>query len=187
MKNSPESGGSWMVTVPIVLVAIGYFAVFYLPGRRAVAELDRQTAEKQQRVRQSGDMTGAIGQTEAQCQQTVRYVDQWRHDSPSLAELPAMMGRIQGLAGAVGATVVRCEPQQVTASAPSLNTLRRTPFVLECAGTMPQIYELLRSLENLPQAIWIEDLDLGKHSEAGKTASCEITMAVFTANSDKSD
>ena len=46
-------GGSWMVTLPVAVLAAAYVMLVYLPGRKAIAELQTQIESKRQILERS--------------------------------------------------------------------------------------------------------------------------------------
>lgn len=58
---------------------------------------------------------------------------------------------------------------------------------LVVSGGFAAIEQLIKNLEELPVTVWIEALKMESAREAGQTTTCEVSLAIFTRNNEKSD
>jgi hypothetical protein len=53
---------------------------------------------------------------------------------------------------------------------------------MACTGTFSQVYEFIRTVEGLPQVIWVDSLRINKNGEHGEYVIGEINLVVFSDN-----
>jgi Tfp pilus assembly protein PilO len=174
---------SWYVTVPVAAAAVLYVVLFFLPGRRAIAELEQQVDTKQDYVAQSETLAAALVATEMELKKTRQYNQSWRQAAPSPGQLSTLYGKIYLLAKHAGVTTTRFDPEPVVA----LDALRKIPVAIACTGTFVQVSEFLRALESQPEALWIELLRIQRKEGDEENVDCEIGLVVFSGNPDISN
>jgi Tfp pilus assembly protein PilO len=175
--------GSWIVTVPITAVAVAYVMLFFLPGSKTIAELKKQTAEKQSYVETSAGLAAALKIANTECKKAEGYHNAWKHHAPKQRELAALFGDIHRLAKEAGTTTTRFDPEPLVQH----GYLREIPLSMGCKGTLSEIFEFLRSLESMPLAVWVNSVKIGKTDASTETMDAEITLIVFAGNPEDSD
>jgi len=175
--------GSWIVTIPLVGAALAYLLLFFLPGRRAVGELKEQIETKREYIKKSAGLAKALLAVQQQLGKAEAYNTRWLEHAPARRDLAALYGRINQLAWSSGTVVTRFDPERIRARA----KLQEIPLSMGCMGSFRQIYEFLRSLETLPQEIWVKELSLEKRDTPKGFVTCELSLAVFADNPEDSD
>jgi len=186
MKQNDEKKirrGSWVVTVPVVAVAVAYVVWFFLPQSKAIGELKDQTAEKQTYVENSGGLPAALEAARVELEKTQGYNAVWKKHAPKQRELAALFGRINHLAKEAGTVTTRFDPEPLRQN----RYLREIPLTMGCRGTTAQVFEFIRGLESLPLAIWIEKVKIEKANGLAGFVNCEISLIVFAGNPEDSD
>jgi Tfp pilus assembly protein PilO len=174
---------SWMLTMLPAAVAVAYVVFAFLPGRRAIADLRDQVAQKQNYVGQFEDVAKALAAAERELERTQTYTKAWKQRAPTDEDRSALYGRINALAKQADTVTTRFDPKPVNPH----SHVRELPLTMACSGTFAQVHEFLRSLESLPVAIWVESLVIKRTGETGGCVTCETSLLVFTDNPENSD
>ena len=174
---------SWIITVPLVAAALAYMMLVFLPGMKAIAQITEQVRTKQEYLAQADKLRPLLDQVTRSLAETETYNSQWMTRTIEAEKLPILFGQISELAKASGATITRFEPQPGV----KYKSMHRVPLALAIGGDFNSIQVFLKSLEELPAAIWVEDLKLSGGGQDGKNIVCEMILAIFTGNSEKSD
>lgn len=182
----PHRVGSWFVTVPVAALGLAYIWFGFLPGHRAVVELQEQVKSKQQMLEQSqlqGQAAAAIRQTLADAK---AYVQKWRPASPSVQNTPALCGSIHQLANDARLTTTRFDPQPPERR----GSFSQIPITIQAIGSFPGIYGFLTRLEGLPFRVWVDSVSLTMPEKLGKDTgkiAADIKLVVFINNPESSD
>jgi len=175
--------GSWLVTLPLALLAVGYLMLFYLPGRRAISRATDQVEERRQVLDQSTGLLGVIHVAQQETGKADRFVRQWEANCPPIAELSQLYGEIYALAEAAGAGVTRFDPEAIVRG----ERIVKIPLKMGCQGRFEQLFAFLAGLEGLRYEVWITDLRMERVAEDRENTSCELSLLVFAGNSGNSD
>ena len=175
--------GSWLVTLPLALLAVGYLALFYLPGRRAISQAVDQIEQRKEFLAQAASLGTALGVAEQEAEKADRFVALWEKSCPPAEELSALYGEIYALAEAAGVGVTRFDPEAVVRAERSV----RIPLKMGCRGRFDQVFGFLARLEDVRYDVWTTDLRMERMSEDGEDISCELNLIVFADNSGNSD
>jgi Tfp pilus assembly protein PilO len=181
--TTPVRRGSWIVILPLAAVAAAYVVFFFLPGRRAIAELRQQARAKQDFVAEADRLQQTLRDGKQEMEKTQAYVAACRRRIPDEKELGTVFGRIHQVADAAGIRITRFDPQPPVV----YETLRRVPVLVGCSGSFAQMYEFLRNLEALPTSLWVGSLKAEKDGRNAKNVQCEVGLAIFAGNSGHSD
>jgi len=175
--------GNWMVTVPLAAGAVLYLLLVFLPGRRAIGELQSQLELKENTVARAVEVTTSLQIARRDYDQASLYEQQWRKRLPGEQMLAAAYGKIVAQAKAAGVVLTRFDPQDAAA----LQTIRRIPLQLGCEGSYAQIHGFLQGLETLPTIIWLDNVKLERSTSVGKSVKGELVISVFADNPEFSD
>lgn len=183
--DNPLKRGSWLVTIPLVAVVLGYMIWVFMPTKRAIADLHQELQSKQNYVAEAGRMAARIRQVAEEKQSTRDYNAKWssRSASSTSASISAKFGEIAQIMTESGVVTTRFDPQPVVDHA----RLQEIPLQLGCRGTLSQIMSLVQGIEGLPFRIWLSDVKLEQIGESGENMRCEITLAIFSDNPEISD
>lgn len=175
MKPKKTTRGNWYVTMSLAGVTVAYITLWYLPGRKAMSEMRLELAIKQQTVAGGKQVEEELRQSHKRLEHAQAYVARWSDRVASRTSGAPVFGQMNAVARAAGATTTRFEPAPVV----EFDALRQLPLTMACSGSFSQIYQLLKSLEDLPRLVWIEDLRLERKAESDKELRCELKLAVF--------
>jgi Tfp pilus assembly protein PilO len=175
--------GSWLVTIPMVAIAVVQITFVYLPGRRAVTQLRKDIEYKERIIKDASHISATLSAAQQDLISVKSYISNWRQVASTTHHLPAVYGSIHNLSKQSGTTPTRFEPQVFT----DLSLLRQVPINMSFTGTLSQIHEFVRSMEGLPLTIWIESLRLDKDRQTGSNVLCEVKMIVFSDNTNISN
>jgi len=175
--------GNWLLPLAALGMGAAYFALVFLPNRRAIGELAEQVACKQEAVLRAAEESHALSTTQKEIQRASAYVGAWQSASPHVANLASVFGRIGALARSSHVSTTRLAPQEPLVMA----RVRRMPVLMGCTGSFSQITSFLQKLEKMPQVMWIDDLRLENPGKDGKAMKCEMTLEIFADNPENSD
>jgi Tfp pilus assembly protein PilO len=174
---------SWIVALPLAGLTAAYVLGFFLPGRRAIDRLREELDAQREFVVSTTFVAPAIEATKEELKKTAAYNSAWLANAPTEADLSDLHGRIHALAKTAGATTTRFEPQPTV----DYERLRRLPILVGCTGSFSQLGRFLETLENLPQTIWVENVEFSTSGQSEGAVKCEVELVVFTDNPDNSD
>ncbi len=175
--------GNWFVTVPLVGLTVGYVCLWDMPARRGAKELQMELQTSQAQVAQGPMIMAQIAAAKSQLVETNAFVEAWRENAPRGAGSAVLLGEVSRLARDAGVRTTRLEP----ATAAEHEELRTLALTLVCQGSFDQMFALVRSIEGLPQSVWIDDLRIERKVGDGEDLQCEIKLAVFAGKSEISD
>jgi Tfp pilus assembly protein PilO len=175
--------GSWLVTLPLALLAVGYLMFFYLPGRRAISRATDQVEEHRQVLDQSAGLLTAIHIAQQDAGKADRFVSGWEANCPPTRELSQLYGEVYALAEAAGARVTRFDPEAIERG----QRIVKIPLKMGCQGRFEQVFAFLAGLEGTHYEVWITELRMEGPPENRGDASCELSLVVFAGNSENSD
>jgi len=166
---------SWFVTVPLALGGLAFVFWFYRPTLSGIGELRAELELKQLALAEAVALPQKLRQVNQQLAETREFVATRRGglEAPRLADV---FGEITSIVSASGAKTTRLEPEPVV----RMRCLNRVPVTLACEGSFPQVYRMLRRLEQMPHTIWIEDLHVTREAKEGAVVKCVLKLAMFT-------
>jgi len=179
-KNSQNT---WLATLAAAGLALAYLFLVFLPKQRAMQGLSEELDQNRQYVATAGSVAAAMEIAHGELERTRAFNAGWKNAAPPEAELAGLFGKVNALAGACGATPLRFDPDPTV----KMQTVRLVPVAVGCTGTFGQIAGFLLELENLPQTIWAESLQLEVSGKPGDSVKCEIDLTIFADNPVDSD
>ena len=170
--------GSWLVTIPLVAIAVVHIVFVYFPGRNVITRLRAEIESRQHYISNADSISAALAAAQQELLEARSYIENWQRVAFTVHRLPVLYGNINNLSNRAGTATTRFEPQMLV----ELGLIRQIPIHMACTGTFAQIHEFIRSLESLPQTIWIDSLQFNKSGQTGGNISCEIDLVVFSDN-----
>lgn len=180
-KLAPRS--SWLITIGLVAVSIGYLYFVFMPARRGIEKLQMELSQKRAYLAQEPGLKISLASAESDIALIQKYVDDWRSKSPVAGELSGTFGAIHRLVKQAGVEVEKFDPENVT----NLETVRKIPIRLTATGSFSQMHALLRGLEQMPACPWVESLRIERGKDAEAPLRGEVTLVIFAANPEISD
>jgi len=188
--------GSWIVTIPVILVSVAYLYFFFLPSKRKIAAVRAEIAAKQAYLSEAVTRAAEIHEVETELAAAQAYRRQCRADCPHSGDVGRLFGEINRRARQSGVDLTRFEPNP----AEELASLDRIALRLGSQGSFAQVFELLRGLEELPATLWIDSFRLtARRGPAGMIGSAaatampsarvesELSLAIFATKDGDSD
>jgi Tfp pilus assembly protein PilO len=175
--------GNWLITVPLVGLTIGYIGLFDTPARRAAKNLRLELDASQAQAAQGPLIMKQIAEAQSELARTKAFVADWCESSATQGGSAAMLGEISRLSRRAGTRTTRLEP----GSSPDHEELYSLALTLVSLGSFEEVFELLRGIESLPQAVWIEELRIGRKPGNEEELQCELKLAVFAGKPEISD
>lgn len=179
--SAPKS--TWMITLLLAGVALAYTYFLFLPNQRKITELRDKRRTIQQYVVQSAETAAAIERTRQQIAETSEFVTQWEANSPREEQLAKVYGSLSERCRLAGASLLQLEPEPPR----KLDVVWQAPVGMTLEGDFSELFDLLRRIEALPQTIWMPELEFTPARQGGEALHCELMLAVFAANREKSD
>jgi Tfp pilus assembly protein PilO len=173
---------SWFVTVPLLAGGLAFVFWFYRPTQRQIGDMQGELELKQAVLADAAALPLRLKQTNQELRDTRAFVAAWQRTAAEKS-LAAVCGDLAGIVAAAGAKATKFEPEP----AARYRYLTRSPCTLACEGTFPQIYQVLRQLERMPQTIWVEDVQITREGKNSAAVTCTLKLAMFTGQSNSAD
>jgi Tfp pilus assembly protein PilO len=170
--------GSWLVTIPLVAIAVVHIVFVFLPGRNVITQLRAEIESRQLYISNADSISAALAGAQQELLEARSYIENWQRAALIVHRLPVLYGNINNISNQAGTATTRFEPQMLV----ELGLIRQIPIHMACTGTFAQTHEFIRSLESLPQTIWIDSLQFNKSGQNGGNVLCEIDLVVFSDN-----
>lgn len=180
--NSKWHRGSWLVTLSVSAVSLGYLGFVFLPGNRGIADLRHELRNKQDFIAAAGQLAVQVHHAKAELIETQAYTAGWRGRGDTSAEMATVFGEIAQITQDAGVTTTRFAP----GTAVEYECLTRLPLSLSCDGTFAHVRALLAGLERLPQRIWIRECKLEGDVRVSDLVHCQIDLAIFADKTEDS-
>ena len=179
-KTAKVRRGSWVVIVPLAVIAAAYVWFFYLPGSRAIDELREQVKTKQSYIDEAATLNDALRKENQELEEAKKYVAARQQRIPEEKDLGVAFGKVHETANKARVRITKFDPQ-----APVVyERLRRVPVTVGCTGSFAQVHEFLRTLEEMPLTIWVESIRMEKDQKSGRDVTCELSLGIFAGNSE---
>lgn len=183
VSNMPTSEnkfhrGSWLVTLSLVAIAVVHLVFVFYPGSKAISQLRREIEYRQHYIRDAANDSATLAIAQQELSSVKSYIKNWQQTASSVHRLPMLFGNINQLCNQTGTTTTRFEPQLIN----ELDCIRKIPINMACRGTFARLHDFIRSLESLPQTIWIDSLHFEKAGKTGENILCEINLVIFSDN-----
>jgi Tfp pilus assembly protein PilO len=177
MKTNTQTN-TWIAILSAGAMAVAYLFLMFFPNQRAMKKESEDLSAKRNCAASAGSVAAAIEIARGELERAEAYnITRTSSASPE-AELSAMLGKLDALAAASGATPTRFDP----GPAVPIEKLRRVPVVVGCTGSFAQIARFLCDLEGLSQTVWIDGLKIELSGKDGDSVQCELDVSIFTDN-----
>jgi len=170
---------SWIVTLSLAGIAVVYMTMVWLPGRKAILEMQSEIDTKRAFVTQSVGQSAALLNIQKELDRTKTVVRQWEDAAPKKKDLAKLFGTIDTMAKDAHLAVSRFDPQPMAVH----EKVNEIPLAIKCTGSFAEIFDFIRNVEALPVALWVESMRIDGASQNGKTIGCEISLVIFSNNS----
>lgn len=169
----------WLISVPLIGALIGYMLGFYFPGRRDLLAMREQLRATEATIHQSDMLVAKIPALQTQLDKTQEYNRTWGDRIAKEGQIVSVFGSISRLAAEIGTSPSRFAPDKIV----DLKYLRQVPVELTCSGEFEEIREFVHRLEDLPQFVWIDQINLSsvpvQDDETRKLTKCELKLVLF--------
>lgn len=180
---SPIKHGNWTLTLPLAALGLAYLFLYFLPAQRTLDSLSEDLSREQDTVGQADALFPAIASSEQQLSKSRNYNNRWVDTAPSESELPSLFAKVNALSKAAGIATTHLTPQPAV----QYEKIRMVSLAAGYRGSFAQICRFLGDLESLPEAIWIDQVQLEGKSQSGKDITCKVNFVVFVDKTDDSD
>jgi Tfp pilus assembly protein PilO len=162
----------------VLMVAVGFALVVFLPRMKAIARMRQEIRQKQDFIAQTEKLRPLINQQKKNLAWSYEYIQTQRGRLVEPSELSQIYGQISKLSKDVGATTTRFHPRP-----PVLyDSFKKVPLELGIRGSAETIQQLLAEIEQLPCTIWLDSLKCEATGEDGETARCAVELGIFVDN-----
>jgi len=160
----------------LALLAAGYYATVYRPGRMAVHQAQRGIATAQQSVQQIPHRVAELESLKQEIERRENFLRASETHVPRRADLHALVGEVTRLAEQAGLKVTRLEPlPQVTH-----RTYVVAPFHATLSGNFRGLANFLTALESQERLYAIQDLSITREdARAGGSESADVHFVVY--------
>ncbi len=185
MKNlfGPQGPPGWLVTGGMACIALGYVVLAYLPSQKAMNSMRQQLVEKQEYITKTDRLFATATATRTQLEQTGSWVKQWQQDAPDPQQADRLPSQISLQANQAGVRILRLEPQAVKQH----GLVAEYPVLVSVEGSFEGIFNFCKGVEELPQTIWLRNVNLQRPGELGGNLRCDMTLTILGDLADKAD
>ena len=175
--------GSWVITISLIVLATIYLPFLWLPGHRAIRQLQTQVESKRQFLAKATGISEKVMALQQELDRTEAVTAKWENTSSHNKNLLALYGRINALAEDDGLRVTRFDPQPFS----KYESFQEIPLSIVCSGMFSEIYDFLRDLEELPTTMRVNYVRMEKKAGNTKDVECELGLIVFSVPPKSSD
>lgn len=171
----PKQKGSWLVTFPLIAIALIYLVAWFVPTRKSIAELRVALDSAENLVVSYGQSATQLEPAERRLAATRAYVDEWSARLIDETEIPSAFAVVSDAATAAGVKTARFAPNPPEPS----GMLSRVVIDLQVVGTFGQIGEFLGRLEQLDLISWVDAVEIATDRKNSEELSCGLSIVVF--------
>ncbi|MBW3598851.1 MAG: type 4a pilus biogenesis protein PilO [Planctomycetes bacterium] len=164
----------WISSAVAAAGVVAYVALFFFPRRAEIAELRRQTEEKDRYALQAVGAAAAVAGATAELNEAARFIRDWRNEAPSEGSVIGVFRGINQAAQTAQTKNLRIEP----APAEKLAAVWRMPVKIAVEGSFPELFGFVRELEPLSSAVWISDVEIAAERDR-KDLRMNLTLTIF--------
>jgi Tfp pilus assembly protein PilO len=169
-----------LLAVLSVAGAVAYVFWGFLPSRTALADLERQIAEKEIAAAEGTRVAEQIAQTTDELLAARSCAKDWSDVSPTQESLITLFRDINQLSQAAGTRNLRLEPDPVE----TLAAVWRAPVNVSIEGTFPQLFDFVRGVELLSGGMEFTSLEIQRASGDAEALRMKATLTIFGAKPD---
>jgi len=175
MSSASQKRNSLLVTLGVAGLAVAYFTFVYGPQRRAITDLRREIQQVSNEI-ETSESLGSSLQTTADRLSAIRsYIDRFTEHDPKDGQFASVFGKITSLADEAGLSTARFDPHQPK----SHRTMQEIPIEMAVTGDFAAAMALLAQIEQLPERIWVENLEIHPGGKDGEESTVEVRLVVF--------
>ncbi|MCA9269577.1 MAG: type 4a pilus biogenesis protein PilO [Planctomycetales bacterium] len=163
--------------------AIAYMAGVYWPRHKANIALREEIQTQQDYIRQCAPNQQALAALQQDLNEAASFSDAWRHKAPPAKHPAPAISALTRCAGDAGVRTLQFTPR----TAEPMAVVAKVPVSLVCAGTLPQVVDLLARIEDLAQTVWVDHLHVTAPEQGEEQIQCELELVVFADNQSNSD
>lgn len=180
-NGSPQT---WLVTSGMALIAVLYFLFGFLPGQKAMANLQGQLRDKHQAVALMDTQALQKQALETQLAAVESYAQTWKRTAINPDDLPKVMAAISKEAKSANVSIARLEPQKFPLD---LQTVKPVTLAVTSQGAFLDCFDFVHHLEALPYPLWVQNLKVIQSGENTGSVRVELTLTIFANSQDYSD
>ena len=172
---APWKFARWWVLLFGGLVALGLF--YHRPQWQRCRQQQQLLLQLQQQARQLQQENRRLSQVQRELEQARHYLAQ-QQDRHLLISPEELVARCVGVLSAAQVQIRQFRRRELR-KRPSLQEIW---LEVECLGELPQVFQVIARLEQLPQPVWIENLRLTPAGEESPEVQCHLLLRGFTGN-----
>lgn len=165
----------WLVTGGMASVALAYVFLVFLPAQKGMKAARQKLAEKQQYILDTDRLLTTVSTVQKGHEQANTLATQWKLDAPDAHQADRLTSLISAQANLAGARILRMEPQ----AAKTRVFIAEYPILVSVEGSFEEIFNFFKSVEELAQAVWVQDVKLQRLGELDGDLRCDLTLTIF--------
>ena len=185
MKNLFGTQGppGWLVTGGAASIALVYVFLVFLPTQKAMKAARAQLAEKQEYIAGIERQYTAVSTSDPAFEQAQAIATRWQQNAPGAPQIDRIPAQVSLQASLTGVRVLRLEPQVARPH----GLIVEYPMLVSVEGSFASIFNFFNSLEELPQTVWFQDVNLHRPGGMDGLLRCELTLTILGDLAEKSD
>jgi Tfp pilus assembly protein PilO len=159
---------------------IAYLVFVFLPGNRAIAQLDDEVTELRSYIQVSSQLTLEIEEIEGKMGRIREAQSEWEKSAGATASRSVVYGAVSQIAADNKLQMVEFKPKP----SESMALLEPLGLSLTYSGKFNSIANFIAELEAMPQVIWIDQATFQR--QKGEDVQVALEMRIFVDKTDKS-
>ncbi len=172
---SLSSAPTWLVMLGLLLAALAYVLLVFVPFQRSIADLSRQLRDKRLHVMQADQLILPLANETQRLAEIRQHTDRWEQHAPDPQELASFYARMSEQARQTDIQLLKFEPQPPR----NLQSLRQYAVALSVQGDFEQLFEFLARIERLPQTVWPTHVRVTQPEGGAASLQGEMTLTFF--------
>ena len=177
MKNlfGPKGPPGALVTGGIACIALAYVFLAYLPSQKAMKSMRQQLGEKQKYISDTDKLFAKVTGTRAEFTEASTFVKRWQQDAPDPQQADRLQSQVTYKASLAGVRVLKLQAQP----ARQHGLVAEYPILVCVEGTFEGIFSFFQGVEELPQAVWLQNVKLQRPGDLSGDLRCDLTLTIL--------
>lgn len=177
--KSPLPRGSWLVTMPLLAVGLGYYFFWFSPQAEKIERLRDELRATAQSTGDAQRLAAEVRPARQRLQSTEEYVNTWRARLIEEDAVAHVYARLARLAEQSGVQPGRIAPETATRR----QSLVEVPLKLEFSGRFASCVKFLSEIDRQEPFVWVEELQMSRPAGDDAIVACQVKLVVFAGQS----
>jgi len=181
--NKLSLNQTWVATLILGVGSAAYLYFSFLPTQRQIGELRAEIETRQNFIREADNLVTPISASRQNLDAAAAFSESWRLSAPETGRLSELFADISTAAIEHEIKITHFDPEDPT----TLELLAYTPVRIGIEGKYSAIQAFTQAIETHRSTIWIENFNLNANSTTQDRLHCELSLRIFTDNSEENE